>query len=110
MKNSINKVAISGFLGTDPVVRNLKSGKTMVSIRLGSVSFYKDKTGSWVTNTIWHQVVLWKALSAALSDQLKKGARIEVAGRLNSRMYTDQGGQRRYMTQIVASDISLAAN
>jgi single-strand DNA-binding protein len=109
MKNSKNKVEISGFLGTDAEVKNLKSGKTLVSIRLGSVSYYKNKAGEWVTNIIWHHVVMWKALGVSLQGKLKKGTKIEVMGRLNSRMYTAIDGQKRYMTQIVASDISLAS-
>jgi single-strand DNA-binding protein len=109
MKNSKNKVEISGYLGTDAEVKNLQSGKTLVSIRLGSVSMYKNKAGEWVTNTIWHHVVMWNALSDALQGKLKKGANIEVSGRLNSRIYTAPDGQKRYMTQIVASDIALAA-
>ncbi len=109
MKNSTNKVEISGYLATDAVVRNLKSGKTMVSLRLGSVSMYRSKTGEWVTNTIWNNVVMWKALHSNLQGKLIKGSQIDVLGRLNSRTYTASDGQKRYLTEIIASDISIAA-
>jgi single-strand DNA-binding protein len=68
---------------------------------------FKDKSGEWQDKTEWHNVVLWQRLAEIAAEYLKKGRSVYVEGRLQTRSWEDKQGQKRYTTEIVASDLVL---
>ena len=105
MKTTSNKVELTGFLGKDPEMKNLKSGRTLIIMSLATNESYQDKSGEWVKNTQWHHVVFWKELPEDVKRHAKKGACIFVEGKLNYNRYTDKQGNVRYNTQIVGQNV-----
>jgi single-strand DNA-binding protein len=105
METTINKVEIQGFLGKDAEVKTFENGRTLVSMRLATNESYKNNKGEWVTNTTWHNVTLWKNKKDETTDFLRKGGLVSVAGKLNTRKYTDKSGQERFITEVVANKV-----
>lgn len=99
----INKVTLIGHLGADPEVRVLENGVKVARLSLATNENYKDKDGNWQKTTEWHNVVVWRDLADRAEKMLKKGNLVYVDGKISYRKYTDQAGQERYMTDIVAN-------
>jgi single-strand DNA-binding protein len=109
MEKTINKVELNGFIGINPEVKKLESGKSYTRFSLATSENYKDKSGEWVKNTTWHNVVLWNNKENAKAPELKKGSRVQIIGKLNNRKYTDKLGVVRYISEIVASKLEVVA-
>lgn len=107
MKTSVNKVELNGFLGQDATYKELKNGRNMVNLRIATNESYKDKSGEKVSNTAWHNVILWKEPEKGIKDSLKKGTRVAITGKLNYGKYTAKDGQVRYTTDIVAYKVEI---
>ncbi len=109
MAKSVNKVILVGNLGKDPEVKYTPQGTAVAKITVATTSSYKDKTsGEWQESTEWHNVVLWQRLAEIAGEYLKKGNKVYIEGRLQTRSWDDkQSGQKRYMTEVVASDLVL---
>ncbi len=105
--SGVNKVILVGRLGADPEVRSLESGAKVASIRLATTERYKDKNGNQQEATEWHNVVLWRGLADITEKYLKKGDQLYVEGRIKTRKWTDQNGQDRYSTDIVANEMTM---
>jgi single-strand DNA-binding protein len=105
---SVNKVILLGNLGKDPEVKYTPSGTPVAKLALATNERYKDKDGQWQDRTEWHNIVLWQRLAEIAGEYLKKGSKLYVEGRLQTRSWDDkQTNQKRYMTEVVASDIVL---
>jgi single-strand DNA-binding protein len=105
---SVNKVILIGNLGKDPEVKYTPQGTPVARLALATNERYKDKSGEWQERTEWHNVVLWQRLAEIAGEYLKKGGRVYVEGRLQTRSWDDkQTNQKRYMTEIVANDLVL---
>ena len=105
---SVNKVILLGNLGKDPEVKYTPSGTPVAKITLATNERFKDKSGEWQDRTEWHNVVLWQRLAEIAGEYLKKGGKVYVEGRLQTRSWDDKTtGQKKYMTEVVASDIVL---
>jgi len=105
---SINKVILIGNLGKDPEVKYTPSGVPVAKLTLATNERYKDKSGEWQERTEWHNVVLWQRLAEIAGEYLKKGGKVYIEGRLQTRSWDDkQTNQKRYMTEVVASDLVL---
>ena len=105
---SVNKVILLGNLGKDPEVKYTPSGAPVAKLTLATNERYKDKGGEWQDRTEWHNVVLWQRLAEIAGEYLKKGSKVYIEGRLQTRSWDDkQTNQKRYMTEIVASDLVL---
>ena len=105
---SLNKVMLIGNLGRDPEVRHLESGTVNATFTLATSERYRDRTtGETKEQTEWHNIVCWRQLAEFSENYLKKGTQIFVEGKLRSRSYTDQNGNMRYVTEIVADSIQL---
>lgn len=100
-----NKVQLIGNLGTDPEVKHLDSGKTLARLSLATSDSYKNSDGSKVTDTQWHQLVAWGNVANIAEKYLKKGSEIAIEGKLTHRSYEDSSGIKRYVTEVVISDI-----
>lgn len=105
---SVNKVILIGNLGKDPEVKYTPSGVPVAKLTLATNERYKDKSGEWQERTEWHNVVLWQRLAEIAGEYLKKGGKVYIEGRLQTRSWDDkQTNQKRYMTEVVASDLVL---
>ena len=100
-----NRVQLIGNLGAAPEVRNLNSGKKVAQFSMATSETYKNSAGERVQETQWHQVVVWNKLAEIAENFLDKGKRVAVEGKLTYRSYEDKNGVKRYVTEIVASDI-----
>lgn len=105
---SVNKVILIGNLGKDPEVKYTPSGTPVAKITLATNERYKDKSGEWQDRTEWHNVVLWQRLAEIAGEYLKKGGKVYIEGRLQTRSWEDkQTNQKKYMTEVVANDLVL---
>lgn len=105
METTMNKVELTGYVGKNPEIKTLSNGKTMVSLSVATSESYKNQNGEWISNTTWHNVVMWKDFDASAKEQVKKGSLVAVTGKLSSRKYTDKSGQNRYITEVIAQSI-----
>src|SRR6202140_5023834 len=105
---SVNKVILIGNLGKDPEVKFTPQGTPVAKITLATNERFKGKDGQWQDRTEWHNVVLWQRLAEIAGEYLKKGGKVYIEGRLQTRSWDDkQTNQKKYMTEIVASDLVL---
>ncbi|HVH47127.1 MAG TPA: single-stranded DNA-binding protein [Labilithrix sp.] len=106
MAEGLNKVMLLGNLGADPELRVTAGGQAILKLRLATTETYLDKSNTRQERTEWHQVTLWGKRGEALSKFLTKGERIFVEGSLRTSSY-EKDGEKRYRTEIVASNIIL---
>ncbi len=108
MPKSVNKVILIGNLGKDPEVKYTPQGTAVAKITVATNERFKDKSGTWQDRTEWHNVVLWQRLAEIAGEYLKKGGKVYIEGRLQTRSWDDkQTNQKKYMTEIVANDLVL---
>ena len=107
--SSVNKVILIGNLGKDPDVRYMPSGAAVASITVATNEAWKDKqSGERQERTEWHNVVLFNRLGEIAGEYLRKGSKVYIEGRLQTRKYQDKNtGQDRYFTEIVANDMRM---
>ncbi|MDR1226946.1 MAG: single-stranded DNA-binding protein [Prevotellaceae bacterium] len=104
----LNKVMLIGNVGKDPEVRHFDSGVATTTITLATSETYTDKsTGQRVTNTEWHNVVLWRQLAELAEKYIRKGSQIFIEGKIRTRSWDDKEGQKRYTTEIIADNVRL---
>ncbi|MDR5755896.1 single-stranded DNA-binding protein [Caballeronia sp. LZ035] len=105
---SVNKVILVGNLGADPETRYLPSGDAVANIRLATTDRYKDKASNEFKElTEWHRVAFFGRLAEIVNEYLKKGSSVYIEGRIRTRKWTDQAGQERYSTEIVADQMQM---
>lgn len=104
---SVNKAILVGFVGNDPEVRYLDSGTAVANFRLATSENYTNRAGEKVSQTEWHNVVLWRGLAEIAEKYVKKGTQIYVEGRIRTRSWDDRDGNKRYTTEIVADNMQL---
>ncbi|MDA0714818.1 MAG: single-stranded DNA-binding protein, partial [Bacteroidetes bacterium] len=97
----INKVILVGNLGKDPEVRHLEGGSAVANFTLATSENYTDKNGQRVTQTEWHNVVLWRRQAEIAEKYLSKGRQVYIEGKLRTRSWTDRDGNTRYTTEVV---------
>ncbi len=101
----LNKVILYGNLGRDPELRALPSGTAVASFSLATTRIYKDKDGKRQEQTDWHNIVVFGKQAELVNQYLKKGDSALVEGRIQTRSWDGQDGQKRYRTEIVADRI-----
>jgi len=105
---SLNRVQLIGNLGKDPEIKYTPQGTPVAKLALATNERFKDKSGEWQDRTEWHNVVLWQRMAEIAGEYLKKGGKVYIEGRLQTRSWDDkQTGQKKYMTEVVASDMIL---
>jgi len=109
MARGVNKVILIGNLGKDPEVRYTPSGTAIANITLATSESWKDKqTGENVERTEWHRVVFYQRLAEIVGEYLRKGSKVYVEGRLQTRKWQDKNsGQDRYTTEIIADSMQM---
>jgi len=105
--SGVNKVILIGNLGKDPEMRTIEGGISVAKFPLATSEVYKNKEGQKVTQTEWHNVVLWRGLAETAERFLKKGSLVYVEGQLRSRSWDDKDGNKRYITEIVGNSLTL---
>tara|TARA_R110000851_G_scaffold40320_1_gene101726 strand:- start:304 stop:756 length:453 start_codon:yes stop_codon:yes gene_type:complete len=105
---AVNKVILVGNLGNDPEVRYTNEGAAIANLSLATSDSWKDKkTGEKKEKTEWHRIVMFNRLGEIAGEYLKKGSKIYLEGSLRTRKWTDQSGQDKYTTEIVAREMQM---
>jgi single-strand DNA-binding protein len=99
-----NRVQLIGNLGSAPEIKTLDGGKKLAKLNLATNETHKNQKGEKVTETTWHNLVIWGPLAEVAEKYLEKGMEIAVDGKLQNNNYTDKEGVKRYSTDIVVSD------
>jgi single-strand DNA-binding protein len=102
-----NRVVLIGHLGANPETKKLESGKEVARFSLATTESYKNDKGEKVSETQWHNIVAWGKVAEIAGKFLEKGKEVAVEGRLVTRNYDDKEGVKRYVTEVVLSDLLL---
>jgi single-strand DNA-binding protein len=106
MAKSLNKVMLIGNLGKDPELRYTTSGTAVATFSLATNESWKDADGNVQERTEWHNIVAWKKLAEICGEWLKKGKKVYIEGRIQTRSYDDKNtGTKKYITEIVADNM-----
>lgn len=101
----VNKVILIGNLGKDPELRYTPSGQPVATFSLATSERFTDRSGQRQDRTEWHTVVAWGKLGELVNQYLKKGRSAYIEGRITTRSWDDKDGNKRYKTEIVASQV-----
>ena len=104
---SINKVILVGNVGKDPEVRYLDSGVAVANFPFATSETYKNKQGEKVTNTEWHNIVMWRGLAEVVEKYVNKGSQLYIEGKIRTRSYDDREGIKRYITEIIGDNMQM---
>jgi len=104
---SVNKVILVGNVGKDPETRYFEGGAAVCKFPLATSEVYKNREGEKVSNTEWHNIVLWRGLAEVAEKYVKKGTQLYIEGRIKTRSYNDQDGKTRYITEIVGDNMQM---
>jgi len=108
MAKSVNKVTLLGNVGKDPEVKFLPSGTAVANLTLATSERTKDKGGEWQDRTEWHNLTAYQRTAEIIRDYVKKGSKIYVEGRIQTRSWDDKETQKKvYRTEIVVNDLVL---
>ncbi len=102
-----NKVQLIGNVGQEPTITDLESGKKVARVSLATNENYKNTKGEKVTDTQWHALVAWGKTAEIIEKYVDKGNEIAIEGKLTSRSYDDKEGNKRYVTEVVVSEVLL---
>ena len=103
----VNKAILLGNLGKDPEIRRLDDGRAVANFSIATSESYKNKAGERVTNTEWHNIVLWSPLAEIAENYLKKVSQVYIEGKISNRSYEDKDGVKKYISEVVGRDITL---
>ena len=103
----VNKVIIIGNIGQDPEVRYTPGGNAVANLTIATSESWKNQQGQSQERTEWHRCVLYRRLAEIAGEYLKKGAKVYIEGRLQTREWQDQQGQKRYTTEIVVNEMQM---
>ena len=102
-----NNVQLVGNLGNDPEMKDVKGGRRMARLSVATNERWKDASGDWKEDVQWHPVVAWGKQAELVADQLRKGSKVSLEGRLVHRSYEAKDGQKRYVTEVALSGFRL---
>jgi single-strand DNA-binding protein len=106
MMNTLrNKVQLIGNLGNDPEIITLDGGKKLAKFSLATNEYYKDADGQKQTKTDWHNLVAWNKTAEIIENYVTKGKEIAIEGKLTNRSWDDKEGNKRYITEVVVSEV-----
>ena len=102
----VNKVILIGNVGKDPEVKYIKEDVPVARFSLATSESYKNKDGERVSNTEWHNIVVWRGLAKVVEKYVKKGSKLFIEGKITYRQY-EKDGQTKYFTEIVCRDLTM---
>lgn len=103
--SGVNKVIIVGRLGADPELKTVGQGQSVARLSVATSENWLSKDGQKQERTEWHRIVVWGKQAENCAKHLSKGRQVYVEGRLQTRQWEDQQGQKRYTTEIVAQTV-----
>lgn len=103
--SGVNKVILVGRLGQDPEIKYTTGGQAVAKFSIATSETWNDKTGQKQERTEWHRITVWGKLGELCGKYLAKGRQVYLEGRLQTRSYEDQQGQKKYSTEIVANTV-----
>ena len=109
MSNLRNQVQLIGNVGNTPEIKNFESGKKVCSFSLATNEYY-HKEGEKIQQTDWHNVVAWGKQAQLIEKYVDKGKEVAIRGKLTSRSYETETGEKRYVTEILVSEILFLGN
>ncbi|MFT6748266.1 MAG: single-strand DNA-binding protein [Flavobacterium sp.] len=107
MNSLKNRVQLIGHVGQEPEVKNLEGGKKLANISLATNDVYYKENGDKVEQTEWHRITAWGKTAEIIEKYVTKGKELAITGKLSTRNYEDKNGEKRYVTEIVATEILL---
>ncbi|MEN1727524.1 MAG: single-stranded DNA-binding protein [Pseudomonadota bacterium] len=108
MARGINKVILIGNLGSDPETRHTAGGSAVTNLSLATSETWRDRqSGDMQEKTEWHRVVMFSKLAEIAGEYLRKGSKVYVEGRLQTRKWQDRDGNDRYTTEVVANEMQM---
>lgn len=105
-----NRVQLIGNVGNDPEVKTFDGGKKVANLTIATNDSYRNEKGEKVEQTEWHRIVAWGKTAEIVEKYVSKGKEIAIEGKLTHRSYDDKNGEKRYITEVVVSEITLFGN
>ena len=102
-----NRVQLIGNVGNDPEIKTLEDGKKLAHLNIATNDKYTNDKGEKVEQTEWHRVTAWGKTAEIIEKYVVKGKEVAVEGKLTHRSYDDKNGEKRYVTEVVVSEILL---
>jgi single-strand DNA-binding protein len=99
-----NSVRLVGNLGMDPEVKTFDVNKKLVKVSIATNESYKNDKGEKITETQWHNLIMWGAQANLAEQYLKKGDEVAIEGKLSNRSYVDKDGNKRYVSEVVVNE------
>jgi single-strand DNA-binding protein len=106
-RGTVNKAVLIGRLGKDPEMKYTPSGTAVASFSIATNYSIKDGEGNFVDKTDWHNIVVFGRRAEFAGEYLSKGRLVFIEGRIQTRNWEDQNGNKRYITEIISSDVQL---
>lgn len=103
----VNKVILVGNVGNDPDMRLMNNGESVANISVATSESWKDKNGQKQERTEWHKVVAFRKLADIVGQYVKKGSKVYIEGKLQTRKWQDRDGRDRYTTEIIADQMQM---
>ena len=103
--SGVNKVILVGNLGADPQLRYTPAGTAVANFNLATTERFTNKNGEREARTEWHRIVTWARLAEICNEYLKKGKQVYIEGRLQTRSWEDKEGNKKYTTEVVATNM-----
>jgi len=107
MGRGLNKVLLIGNLGRDPEMKYTPQGNPMTTFSMAVSRNRRTPEGDWKEETEWFRIVAWQKLAETCNEYLRKGSKVYIEGRLQTREYTGQDGQPRQIVEVVANEMVL---
>ncbi|MBX9449949.1 MAG: single-stranded DNA-binding protein [Taibaiella sp.] len=101
----INKVILVGNIGKDPEVQYIEGNIPVAKFPLATTEMRKEKSGNQISETTWHNIVLWRGLAELAEKYLRKGSLVYIEGKLRNRNYEDKDKIKRFYTEIIAENL-----
>ncbi len=102
-----NRVQLIGHVGQEPEIKTFEGGKKLAHLTIATNESYRNDKGDKVEETQWHRVAAWGKTAEIIEKYVSKGKEIALEGKLSHRNYEDKNGEKRYITEVVASEILL---
>ncbi len=101
----LNKVMLIGNLGKDPEIKYMENNIALAKFPLATTETFKDKNGDQVSQTEWHNIILWRGLAEVAEKFLKKGSKVYLEGKIKTRSWEDSNNIKKYITEIMGDNL-----
>ena len=102
-----NKVQLIGHVGNDPEIKTFDGGKKLAKLNVATNESYKNDKGEKVEETQWHNLIAWGKTADIIEKYVTKGKEVAIEGKLTHRSYDDKNGEKRYVTEVVVTEVHL---